>query len=142
MKKIVKDNSGGVPILFVGFMFLLLLTTFLLMEMGSAYNNSYDAETILQRCCNNAVEKNMLDNYRADHILKLNVQGAKNDFSNYLKSDMPAKYTITVSAITGTDTPPNLTVTGTVKYPTLFSQYGFSDITFNFKVKSNNFRIG
>ena len=128
--------------MFVGFLFFLLMITFLIMEMGSAYNDYYDAETILQRCCNNAVEYNMLDNYRADHILKLDVQGAKNGFTSYLKSDMPDKYTITVSSVDGTDTPPNLTVIGTVKYPTLFSQYGFSDLTFSFKVESNNFRIG
>ncbi len=50
------------------------------MEMGATYENYYDAETILQRSCNSAVEGNMLDAYRADNILRLDVSAAKADF--------------------------------------------------------------
>lgn len=140
MKKLLKDRTGGVSLVFIGMVFLLLATTFLIMEMGAAYENYYDAETILQRCCNSAVENNMLDTYRADNILYLDVPGATADFCSYLESDMPDKYTLTVSSVTGTATPPNLTVTGTVKFSTLFQQYGFDDITFDFTVKATNYR--
>ena len=141
MRKILKDRTGGIPILFIGLLFFLMLITFLIMEMGAAYQNYYDAETILQRCCNSAVEKNILDEYRADNILYLNITGATSDFYRYLGSDMPDKYTVTVSAIHGTATPPNLIVTGDVKYSTLFGQYGFDDITFEFTVEATNYRI-
>ena len=140
MKKLLKDRTGSISILFFGFLFILLLITFLIMEMGAAYENSYDAETILQRCCNSAVEKNMSDAYRADRILYLDVPGATADFSSYLDSDMPDKYTVRINSITGTATPPNLTVTGTVTFSTLFGQYGFDDITFDFKVEATNYR--
>jgi len=128
--------------MFIGFAFFLLLISFLIMEMGSAYNAYYDAETILQRSCNNAVEYGMMDEYRADHILKLNVKQATVLFKQYLVDDMPRIYDYEISSISGTETPPNLTVTGTLTFPTLFSQYGFDDITVKFKVESNNFRIG
>lgn len=141
MRKILKDRTGGVPIIFIGLVFFLMLIAFMIMEMGAAYQNYYDAETILQRCCNSALEKNILDEYRADNILYLNVTGATADFYSYLDSDMPDKYTVTVSAITGTVTPPNLIATGTVKYSTLFGQYGFDDITFDFTVEATNYRV-
>ncbi|MPM08133.1 hypothetical protein SDC9_54445 [bioreactor metagenome] len=141
MKKLLKDRTGGVPVIFIGLVFFLLLISFMIMEMGAAYQNYYDADTILQRCCNSAVENNILDEYRADNILKLDVPGATADFYSYLGTDLPDKYTVTVSTVTGTATPPNLTVTGTVTYSTLFGQYGFDDITFDFRVEATNYRI-
>jgi len=140
MKKLWHNKSGGTSILFIGLVFFLLIISILIMEMGAIYENYYDAETILQRCCNSAVEKNMSDAYRADSILYLDVQGAKADFTSYLESDMPDKYTLTVKSVTGTASPPSLTVTGTVTFSTLFHKYGFDDITFDFTVKSTNFR--
>lgn len=140
MKNLLKDRAGSISILFIGFAFFLVLISLLIMEMGAVYENYYDAETILQRSCNSAVEGNMSDAYRADHILYMDVQGATADFYSYLNSDMPDKYTLTVSSVTGTASPPSLTVTGTVTFSTLFQQYGFDDITFNFMVASNNYR--
>lgn len=140
MKKLIRDRAGGIPVIFIGLVFFLLLISFFIMEMGAVYENYYDAETVLQRSCNSAVEKNMLDAYRSDNILRLDVSGATVDFYNFLSTDMPDKYTVTVSAITGTATPPTLTVTGTVTFSTLFGQYGFDDITFDFAVQSTNYR--
>jgi len=105
MKKLWHDKSGGTSILFIGLVFFLLIISILIMEMGAVYENYYDAETILQRCCNSAVEKNMSDAYRADNILYLDVPGAKADFTSYLESDMPDKYTLTVKSVTGTASP-------------------------------------
>ncbi len=140
MKKLWRNRTGSISILFFGFLFFLLLVSIMIMEMGAVYQNYYDAETILQRCCNSAVEGNMSDAYRADHILYLDVQGATADFNSYLNSDMPEEYTFTVKSITGTATPPSLAVTGTVKFSTLFEQYGFDDVSFDFTVKSSNYR--
>ena len=141
MKELLKDKTGTISIIAMGLILLLLLIAFLIMEMCAAHQNYYDAETILQRSCNSTVEKNILDDYRADNILCLDVSSATADFYSYLDSDMPEKYTFTVNSITGTATPPTLTVTGTVTFSTLFHQYGFDDVTFDFAVKSTNYRI-
>lgn len=141
MKKLLRDKAGGIPIVFIGLVFFLLLIVFMVMEMGAVYQNYYDAETILQRSCNSAVEENMLDAYRADNILRLDVSAATDDFNRYLQSDMPDKYTVNVNSITGTATPPTFTVTGTITFSTLFGQYGFDDITIGFTVKATNYRI-
>jgi Flp pilus assembly protein TadG len=140
MKKLLTDRAGSISILFIGFVFFMMLISFLIMEMGAVYQNYYDAETILLRSCNSAVEGNMSDAYRADSVQYLDVLGATADFYSYLASDMPDKYTVTISSITGTTTSPTLTVTGTVTFSTLFRQYGFDDITFNFTVTSTNYR--
>lgn len=140
MKRLLTDKTGGIPVIFIGLVFFLLLIAFLIMEMGAAYENHYDAETILQRSCNSAVEKNILDAYRADNILRLDVSAATADFYSFLSLDMPDKYTVTIDSITGSATPPALTVTGTVTFSTLFGQYGFDDLSFNFTVQSTNYR--
>jgi Flp pilus assembly protein TadG len=141
MRKALKDKAGGIPIIFIGLVFVLLLMAFLIMEMGAAYENYYDTETILQRCCNSAVEKNLVDEYRADHILYLDVSGAKTDFYSFLESDMPEKLTVAVSSITGTAMPPNLIVRGTITFSTLFHQYGFDDVSFDFVIEASNYRV-
>ena len=140
MKRLLQDKAGSIPVIFIGLVFFILLIAFLIMEMGAVYENYYDAETILQRSCNSAVEKNMLDAYRADKILQLDVSGATVDFFSFLSSDMPDKYTVTVNSITGSATPPTLTVTGAVTFSTLFGQYSFDDLSFNFTVQSTNYR--
>lgn len=141
MKRLIKDKAGSISVLAMGLILLLLLIAFLIIELCAARQNYYDAETILQRSCNSAVEKNILDNYRADGILYMDVSGAEADFYSYIASDMPEKYLVTVSSITGTATPPTLNVTGTVTFPTIFQQYGVYDVTFDFTVKSTNYRI-
>lgn len=140
MKKLFLGKTGGIPVIFIGLIFFLLVIAFLIFEMGGAYQNYYNAETILQRSCNSAVEKNMMDAYRADGILRLDIAGAMDDFYRYIDTDMPDKYTVTVNSITGSEMPPSLTVTGTVTFSTLFGQYGFDDITFNFAAQSTNYR--
>jgi len=141
MKQLIRDKAGGIPVIFIGLVFFILLIAFLVMEMGAVYENYYDAETILQRSCNSAVEKNMLDAYRADNILRLDISCAMADFFSFLSSDMPDKYTVTVNSITGSAAPPALTVTGTVTFSTLFGQYGFDNLTFDFAVQSTNYRM-
>ncbi len=140
MKNLLKDRAGNTSIIFIGLAFFLLLISFLVMEMGATYENYYDAETVLLRCCNSAVEKDISDAYRADNILYLDVSAATADFNSYLQSDMPDKYTVKISTITGTATPPNLTVTGTVTFPTLFHKYGFGNLTVGFTISSTNYR--
>lgn len=140
MRKLWHDKTGSVSILFFGFMFFLVLISILIMEMGAVYENYYDSETILLRCCNSAVEKEISDAYRADNILHLDVSAATADFKSYVASDMPDKYTVKIKSITGTATPPTLTVTGTVTFSTLFQEYGFDDVSFDFTVKSTNYR--
>lgn len=138
--KLLHDKIGGVPVIFIGLVFVLMLLAFLVMEFGGVYLNFYDAETILQRSCNSAVEGNMSDVHRADGILFLKITDAKEDFYSYLATDLPDKYTVAIDGISATEQPPSLCVEGAITFPTLFSQYGFQDIRIHFAVKSTNYR--
>ncbi len=55
MKKLLKDRTGSASIMFFGFLFVLLLMTFLIIEMGATMENHDYAVSVLQRACNSAV---------------------------------------------------------------------------------------
>lgn len=139
--KWLKDRRGSVPIIFIGFAFFLVILTLLLLEMGATYENYDNAEAILQRSCNSAVEKNIDDTYRADRILILDTDSAESDFRRYVASDLPDKFTVAIDSVTASETPPGLIVTGTVTFSTLFDQFDIDDVTFRFKVSSENVRL-
>ncbi len=137
----ITDHSGKLSILLLGLLFGLLLLVFLVIEMGGAYQNYGYAESVLQRAANSAVENNMNDAYRADRILILDAASAESDFRTFVASDFPSRYTVTIQTVTATASPPALTATGTISFPTIFSQYGFHDLTFSFAVRATNYEL-
>jgi Flp pilus assembly protein TadG len=141
MKRKLKDRKGSITLLYFGMAFLLLMMTFLVIETGSTLENYSYAETVLQRCCNSAVEQNIIDAYRADHILRMDTSGAARDFRSYVMSDLPAKYRFTIQRIRCTAEPPTMEVIGTIRFDTVFSQYGFGSITHTVKVVSTNYAL-
>ena len=137
---VLKSRKGSASVLFIGVTFAFLCFTFLLLELGSA-TERYDSVTdVILRSCNSAVEKNILDEYRADRILKMDCDGAKTDFHAFLRNDLPAQYSVTVRDIRCTETPPGMTVTGTITLPTLFAPYGKQN-TFDFTVRATNYDL-
>ena len=141
MRRMLKDTSGSVSILSIGFIFLLLLLTFLVIEMGSTYENYDYCMDVLQRSCNSAVECNIDDSYRADRVLLLNTAGAQADFYRFVSSDLSRRYRVSVSSITCTSMPPSMTVSGTVTFDTIFEQAGWDDLTVPFKVRATNYDL-
>jgi hypothetical protein len=141
VRKLLKNRTGSVPIMFFGFLFVLLLMTFLVIEMGATMENHDYVVSVLQRACNSAVEANIMDEYRADRVLLLDTQGADEAFRSFVQSDLPSKYRIVINTVNCTASPPSMTATGTMTFPTIFSQYGFEEITVSFKVKSTNYDL-
>lgn len=139
--KLWKDRKGSMSILLIGFLLLLLLLVFLVMEYGAAYFHYEQAEDILQRAVNSAVESSIRDEYRADKILLMDLEKASASFRNYVNTDFPKRYKVRISSMYMTNSPPTMKVTGTVTIPTLFSQYGFGDITFQFSVQAQNYDL-
>jgi hypothetical protein len=141
VKKLLKDRKGSVSILFFGFLFMLLLMTFLIIDMGATMENHDYAVSVLQRACNSAVEANILDEYRADRVLMLDAQGADEDFRSFVQNDLPSKYRVVINSVSCSTSPPSMIVTGTITFPTVFSQYGFNEITVSFRVHSTNYNL-
>jgi len=141
MRRKLKERKGSISLVYFGMVFLLLMTTFLIIEMGSTLENYSYAESVLQRACNSAVEKNIIDAYRADHILRMDTSGAARDFRSYAANDLPAKYQFTIQSINCSADPPAMEVIGTIRFDTVFSQYGFGSITHSVKVVSTNYAL-
>ena len=133
MKKLLSDKRGSLTIILIGLLFCILLLTFLVIEMGSTYYRYEQAEAILQRAANSAVESNIDDRYRADKDLRLKTLQAQLDF--------PDNYTVKIKSVDTTVSPPSLTAKGTIRFKTVFSQFGFRDVTFNFTVRSTNYDL-
>ena len=141
MRKIIKNKDGSASILFFGITLALLFSAFLIIEMGSTYE-SYDyAMGILQRSGNSAVERNILDEYRADGILKMNTATADADFRAYVAADMPSRYTVTIDSVTCREMPPSMEVIGKVRFPTVLATDGIAARTFTFKVRATNYDL-
>ncbi len=141
MRRKLKERKGSISLVYFGMVFLLLMMTFLIIEMGSTLENYSYAESVLQRACNSAVEKNIIDAYRADHILRMDTTGAARDFRSYAANDLPSKYQFTIQSINCSADPPAMEVTGTIRFDTVFSQYGFGSITHSVKVVSTNYAL-
>lgn len=141
MKRRLKERKGSISFLYFGFVFLMLMMTLLIIEMGSTMENYSYAESVLQRCCNSAVEANIIEAYRADHILRMDTSCAARDFRSYARSDLPDKYSLSIQSIRCTASPPSMEVTGNLKFDTVFSRYGFGSVTHTFKVVSTNYAV-
>jgi len=141
LKKLLKSKEGYAIPLFIGFAFLLLMIAFLIMDFGGTLELHDYGISVLQRCCNSAVEKNIKDEYRADHILELDLDGAKSDFASFVANDLSGKYHVDITEITGSERPPVMTVKGKITFETLFSKYGFGEMTVDFTVRSTNYDL-
>lgn len=141
MKKLLKSKTGSATVLFLGLTFALLSLTLLIMELGSTYERYDHAMDVLQRSCNSAVEANIIDEYRADRILRLDTTKAKRDVQKYIREDMPDGYTVSISTISCSMLNPSMTVSGKISFPTMFSQYGFGKVTYSFKVRATNYDL-
>lgn len=141
MKKLLSDKRGSLTIILIGLLFCILLLTFLVIEMGSTYYRYEQAQAILQRAANSAVESNIDDRYRADKDLRLKTLQAQLDFRTFVLLDFPDNYTVKIKSVSTTTSPPSLTAKGTIRFKTVFSQFGFRDVTFNFTVRSTNYDL-
>lgn len=141
MMEFLKDKRGSVPVMTTGFVFLLLVMTFLTIEMGSTYENYDYCLDVLQRSCNSAVEANMDDRYRADKVLILDTAGAETDFYRFIASDLSDRYDIVVESVSCSASPPSMTVTGRMTFDTIFAQYDWDDLTVDFTVKASNYDL-
>ena len=141
MMEFLKDKRGSVPVMTTGFVFLLLVMTFLTIEMGSTYENYDYCLDVLQRSCNSAVEANMDDRYRADKVLILDTAGAEADFYRFIASDLSDRYDIVVESVSCSASPPSMTVTGRMTFDTIFAQYDWDDLTVDFTVKASNYDL-
>ncbi len=127
--------------MFIGLVFLMLMFTMLIMELGAVYNNYFEAESIVHRTVGNVVEDAMRDSYRADRESKIVPSVVEQKIANALEHDLPDKYRWQTETIHFTTSPQGVTVEGKVTFDTVFSKYGFPDVTFPMTVGAHNERL-
>lgn len=141
-KHLWKDCRGtAVEIMLFGLIFLLMLLVMLAMELGGVYQRYYNVDTILQRACNSALEANLVDDMRADHILYLDTVGAESDFRSYVAADFSSDYTVVITDFDATEKPPAIIATCSVTMPSLFAQSFMPEITFDYEVHTTNYEL-
>ena len=143
LTRFARDQTGAVSILFFALLFALCVCAMMLMEIGGAYEKYDYVMDVLQRDVNSAVESSLRDEYRADRVLRLDTAAATAALQRYIDSDLTVhgRYTVRIDTVTATETPPSLTASGVATFPTLFSRYGFEDVTFEFKVMSKTYDL-
>ena len=143
IKRLLRGQGGSVGITTAWLVFITLLFTVVLGQCAAALYQYDYALDLLQRTVNTAVENNIRDEYRADHVLKMDVAAAEASFYAYVESDITAhgRYTVQIDSVTTTETPPSMTATGSVTFPPMFSGFGVSDLTVRFEVGSTNYDL-
>lgn len=127
--------------MFIGLVFLMLMFTMLIMELGAVYNNYFEVESIVHRTVGNVVEDTMADSYRADRESKIEPSVVEQKIANALEYDLPSKYRWeTIDIQFGTD-PQGVTVEGKITFDTVFSKYGFPDVAFPMTAQAYNERL-
>ena len=141
MTERLKNQEGNLPAMSLGLIFMMLTICFLVIEMGSTYENYDYCMDVLQRSCNSAVEANIDDTYRADRVLLLNTEKATTDFYDYVAADLSDRCRISFGTVTCTRTPPSMEAIGTVTFSTIFKQFEWDDLTFDFKIRATNYDL-
>ena len=139
--KLLRDVRGGVSVLFVGLVFVMLLFTMLIMELGAVYNNYYEAETIVHRTINNVLEDSMMDSYRGDMESKIIPPQVFHRINGAISNQLPEKYHWRTINVRFGVNPQGVMLIGEITFDTIFSKYGFPDVTFPMTVGAYNKRL-
>ena len=153
--KILKDKTGGPTLYVCGMIFVLTALITLVIEVGGLLERHDYVLSIVQRSCNSAVEKNIMDKYRSDRILLLDKAGAEASFKQYItefNNQTENKYGVTVVSVTAvsdteenaisngyTTIAPGITVKGNMKIPSMFGAYS---LTVGYTAFATNYSIG
>jgi len=131
------SSKGSISLIALGVALLLIMLMLVFVEMTAVYENSEYAVDVIQRACNSAVQMSIMDEYRADRILKMDTDKAQELFYEYLAVDSQGRFSVNVYDIEATDTPPQLIVRGEISFPTVFSKVGFESFSHKFEIRSS-----
>lgn len=156
LKWLRKGEAGtGSGIMTLGIIFLVLVFFAVIMEIGNIYLTYSGVESKIQRAANTTVEYSMMDNYRADGILRLDVTLAQATLKNYLRTDLgidasgvhraadgSQQYKITFSTTEITQAPPAIKLVGDLQFNTIFALFTEAGtLSFHFEITSRNYTI-
>lgn len=155
LKRILNDKTGSMPLFMIGLLFIMLVFSLFIMEVGGLIERHDYILAIVQRSCNSALEKNIPDKYRQDKIVIFNTAQATADLESYIAQFNEGngnKYQVDITeiiAISDTEAEiiangsvtkqPHLQVKGTMVIPSVFGSASFN---VGFTAFATNYHIG
>lgn len=146
-----RRDKGSMTLIGLGLVLVLLLFSLFVINLGTLYIQNKNVQSKIQRAANSAVEYAMLDDYRADGILRLDLDIAEDSFSSFIEEDLGLNssgvyykngekiYQVEIDDLDISETPPEITVTGTIELTTPYSLFDREWIvTYEFNITSKN----
>jgi hypothetical protein len=88
IKRLFIKRSASANVFFVLFLFIFVIVTTLTVEWYRIYTLKEYVDTEMSRAVNIAVDIAMLDEFRMEHISKMDKAVAKSEFKSYLSTEM------------------------------------------------------
>ncbi|KPU45068.1 hypothetical protein OXPF_15460 [Oxobacter pfennigii] len=133
VKNMLKNRRGDAFVFLLILIFFILTLAAILMEYFRMESLYQQAEYVLQRGVNSAVEYAMRDEYRRDGYLLLDTEEAQTQLYEYLHDSMGLdaelnkyagtqwNYRLEIKELLVTESPPRLTLTGEIVSRSVFS---------------------
>lgn len=151
-KRLLQNNRGDAFLFIVILVFFILTISVILIEYSRMESLYQQAEYVIQRGVNSAVEYAMLDEYRRDGYAKMDTVIAEDALYTYLYESMGLDtglnkyageqwdYQLEIESIQATESPPRLTLNGVLKTRSVFS-FLAGEIRLPFSISSINTQI-
>ncbi len=151
-KRILQNRRGDAFVFILILVFFILTLSAILIEYFRMESLYQQVEYVLQRGVNTSVEYAMLDEYRRDGYARMDSDLAEKKLYEYLHESMELDsglnkyageqwtYEMEIERTDATDTPPRLTLNGTLKTRSIFS-FLTGDVRLPFSISSVNNRI-
>lgn len=150
--RILKSQKGGTIFFVFIIVFVILTLSAIIIEYFRLETMYQQVEYELQRGVNTAVEYAILDEYRRDDALKMDIAIAQQELYGYFKQNMKMDqelnkyssnsfvYQLKIRTVSAAESPPRLTIEGWIRTHSIFS-FLTGEIRLPFTISSSNNRI-
>ncbi|WP_313559035.1 hypothetical protein [Ruminiclostridium cellobioparum] len=151
IKRVLQNRRGDTFIFIIILVFFILTLSAILIEYFRMESLYQQVEYVLQRGVNSAVEYAMLDEYRRDGVARMDTAAAEEKLYEYLHESMELDaglnkyaddqwdYQLEIENVHATESPPRLTLEGTLKTHSVFS-FLTGEVRLPFSISSVNTR--
>lgn len=153
-KRFLAKRTAEINVFFVLFIFVFIIVTSISVEWYRIFTLKEYIDTEMSRALNIAVDSAMLDEYRMEHISKIDLAVAKSEFKSYLSTEMKLNssnerlekgkviYKLIITKEVLDESPAKYEVTGIIRTkPVILGNLVSLDIDIPFKQTSRNQRF-
>lgn len=150
--RILKSQKGGTIFFIFIIVFVILTLSAIIIEYFRLETMYQQVEYELQRGVNTAVEYAILDEYRRDDVLKMDIAIAQRELYDYFNKNMKLDqelnkysgnsfvYQLKIRTVSAAESPPRLNIEGWIRTRSIFN-FLTGEIRLPFTISSSNNRI-